>query len=96
MGIEFEVKCKECGGTVRGRGYSHKASCSLKIAPRTRIGFGRKRSVASNSSEMRKLKAMSIYALLEFRRMVNEAIASKRPEIQKQIRELNKALKTLG
>ena len=89
-------KCKECGGTARGRGYSHKASCSLKIARRTPIGFARQKFVASNSSEMRKLKAMNIYALLEFRRMVNEAIASKRPEIQKKIRELNKALKTLG
>lgn len=89
-------KCKECGGPARGRGYSHKASCSLKIARRTHIGFARKRSVASDSSEMRKLKAMSIYALLEFRRMVNDAIASKKPEIQKQIRELNKALKTFG
>lgn len=89
-------KCKECGGPARGRGYSHTARCSMKIAPRSRIGFARKRSAGSNSSEMRKLKAMNIYALLEFRRMVNEAIASKKPEIQKQIRELNRALKTFG
>ena len=79
-----------------GRGYSHKANCSMKIAPRSRIGFARGRSAGSNPGDMRKLKAMSIYALLEFRRMVNEAIASKKPEIQKQIKELNKALKSLG
>ena len=90
-------KCKECGGPARGRGYSHTARCSMKIAPpRSRIGFARKRSIASNSGDMRKLKAMNIYALLEFRKMVDEAIASKKPEIQKQIRELNKALKTFG
>ena len=83
--------CSECGGPARGRGYSHKPSCSLhkaKGSGRPRGGFG----VAS-------LRAMSVDELVGLRDLVSQVMADKAGEIDTEIarlQELKKSVKAMA
>ena len=83
--------CSECGGPARGRGWTHKPSCSHHKAK----GSGRRRSGYNAAS----LQGMSVEELVGLRDLAGQVMADKVGEIDTEIarlQELKKSVKAMG
>ncbi len=80
-------KCKECGGPKKGRGFAHVRGCK-KASP----------GAKANKVDPGKpdIGRMSVAELMKLRQEIDEAIKSKKPEIEAQIRDLRKTLQDIG
>ena len=87
-------KCPKCGGSARGRGYAHKASCD-KATQKRRAKSKRAKSSEASPLDGRSLRKMDVGDLLALRDKVDNAISSKAPEIKAKIADMQKTLKTI-
>ena len=89
-------RCPECGGSKRGRGFSHKPGCkampaSMKQhrAPKPRCGGP---SASSKGIDLRSLRGMAVKELIALRGRIDELIKAKAPELQAEIKALQQTL----
>ena len=96
-----KATCPECGGTKMGRGFAHKAGCSLaRPSGGNRRGKrGRRRmarSAATGGShagkgfgfDLRKLKGMEIEQLASLKDKIDAMMKSKAPSLKAKIKSL--------
>ena len=87
--------CPECGGPKRGRGFAHEPGCKKVSGSTKRKGRTAKTPATPMTATVidgRMLRGMTPSALLDLREKVDAALATKAPEIDKEIERL-KALK---
>ena len=102
-----KATCPECGGTKMGRGFSHKAGCSLaRPAGGIRKGKRGRRRMARNAAEggqrgngfgidLRTLKGMEIEALASLKGKIDAMMKSKAPSLKQKIKTLQATLASI-
>ena len=105
-----KMTCPECSGKKLGRGFAHKAGCSLaRPAGGIRKGNRRRRGGRSMAAarvqhggagvsiglDLRILKGMDIEALAKLRESVNRMIKTKAPMLKNKIKSLQATLASI-